>query len=331
MKIIEVNKRILTYLVLTAVTVGSAAQQLPLYSQYLFNKYLLNPAVAGSDGYTSINLTAREQWVGYAGAPRTYSFSYQTRLLKRSYIIKSTSVKRKVFKPSRDGRVGMGGYIFSDRNGLIQRTGLQATYAYHTWLYGGTQLSFGLSATAFHFRIDEEKIRFEDPDDPVLSSNLRQGVFIPDANFGVYILNYRFNAGFSIEQLFESYIKLGNPGYHNLSLLRHYYLFCSYTIPLSTDSEVHPNFMFRMSDQLKPQLDIGLRYTFREDFWGGLSYRTGNMLIASIGARFDNIYFGYAFDFSFNEIQSYTYGSHELMLAMKFGSNARRYRWLDRY
>lgn len=324
-------KRIITYSLFILLANTLFGQQLPLYSQYMFNKYLINPAVAGSDGYTSLNLTAREQWLGYSGAPRTYSFSYQTRVLKRSYIVKSTTVRRKAFKPSRDGRIGIGGYVFSDRNGLVQRTGLQATYAYHTWLYGETQLSFGLSGTAFHFRINDDAIRFEDPDDPILNSDLRKGVFIPDANFGVYLLNYRYNGGFSVEQLFQSFLKIGDSGYRNLSLMRHYYLFGSYTFPLTIDSELHPNFMFRMSDQLKPQLDIGLRYSLKEDFWGGLSYRTGNIIITSIGARFDNFYFGYSFDFSFSEIQNVTYGSHEIMLAMKFGSSARRYRWLDRY
>ncbi|HEY4788176.1 MAG TPA: type IX secretion system membrane protein PorP/SprF, partial [Bacteroidales bacterium] len=43
------------------------AQQQPAYSQYTFNGFLLNPAVAGSEGYTSINVTTREQWVGIEG------------------------------------------------------------------------------------------------------------------------------------------------------------------------------------------------------------------------------------------------------------------------
>ena len=109
-------------------------QQLPLFSQYLYNKYLINAAVAGSDGYTSISLTAREQWVGYAGAPRTFSFSWQTRMLKKSYILRQTRVKREAFRPKSDGKVGLGGYVFSDKNGLIQRTGFQISYAYHIWL-----------------------------------------------------------------------------------------------------------------------------------------------------------------------------------------------------
>jgi lipid-binding SYLF domain-containing protein len=89
--------------------------------------------------------------------------------------------------------------------------------------------------------------------------------------------------------------------------------------------------MFRMSEQFKPQTDIGLRYRYKEDFWLGLSYRTGNTVITSVGARWNDMYFGYAFDYSFSEIQNYTLGSHEIIIAVKIGSSARRYRWLDRY
>src|ERR1035437_10109597 len=60
------------------------AQQLPLYSQYSFNAFLLNPAVAGAEGYTAINLTSREQWLGIEDAPRTYALSLQTRIMKNS-------------------------------------------------------------------------------------------------------------------------------------------------------------------------------------------------------------------------------------------------------
>ena len=328
---LPVKRFIYILLLLFTLPVFVKGQQLPIYSQYYLNQYLINPAVAGADGYTSFNLTAREQWLGYTGAPRTYSFSYQTRMLKRSYILKSTTVKRKMYRPKSDGKVGLGGYVFNDRNGLVERTGFQASYSYHIWLYGGTELSFGLAATAFHFRIDEDKIQFEDPDDPILNSDLRKGVFIPDANFGVYVLNYRYNIGFSIEQLFESYAKIGNSGYENLAMQRHYYLMGSITLPVSPESDIQPTFLFRMSEQVKPQLDIGMKYLLREDFWAGLSYRTADVVIASVGTRFENLYFGYSFDFSFNEIQNVTYGSHEIMVAMKFGSTLRRYRWLDRY
>ncbi len=306
-------------------------QQLPIYSQYLYNKFLINPAVAGSDGYTSFSLTAREQWVGYYGAPRTFSFSMQTRMLKKSYILKGTSIKRRVFRPKSDGKVGFGGYIFSDKNGLVQRTGFQASYAYHMWLANSTQLSMGLALTGYHYKINEKEINFEDPDEPWLNNNLRRGMFVPDATFGAYLLNPRYSVGFSADQLFEASAKIGEFTYNNFRMSRHYYLFGSYSFSTSSNTEIQPSMLVMMSDQFKPQADIGVTYIYNQDFWAGLSFRTSGAIIANLGVKYNNIFFGYAFDFTLQEIQRITYGTHEITIAMKFGDSARRYRWLDRY
>ncbi len=317
------------FLVILGSTVSG--QQLPLYSQYLYNKFLINPAVAGSDGYTSWNLTAREQWVGYSGAPRTFSFSGQTRLLKRSYILKQSSTKKQVFRPKSDGKVGLGGYLFSDRNGLITRTGMQGSYAYHLWLHNSTQLSLGLSFTGYHYKIDEKQINFEDPNEPWMNNELRRGIFVPDAAFGIYLLNAKYNAGFSTEQLFRGSAKIGSDAYKYFSMDRHYYLFGSYYFELNSMTELEPSILLMMSDQLKPQADIGVTFIYNKGFWAGLAYRTNAAIIANVGVKHNSIFIGYAFDFTLQEIQRITYGTHEITLAMKLGDNARKYRWLDRY
>jgi type IX secretion system PorP/SprF family membrane protein len=306
-------------------------QQLPLFSQYLYNKFLINPAVAGSDGYTSVSLTAREQWVGYAGAPRTFSFSWQTRMLKKSFILKQTKVKRAVYRPKSDGKVGFGAYIFSDKNGLIQRTGFQVAYAYHMWLQKNTQLSFGLAFTGYYYKIDETQINFEDPNEPWMNNNLRRGIFVPDLTFGAYLLNANYSLGFSADQLSEASAKIGGPAYKNFSMSRQYYLFGSYDFSLSSNTIIQPSFLLKMSEQIKPQADIGATYIYNQGFWVGLAYRTSGALIANIGVKFQNMFFGYAYDYTLQEIQSITYGTHEITVALKFGDNSRRYRWLDRY
>ena len=38
-------------------TGNSYAQQVPMYSQYIMNGFLINPSFAGRDGYTTVNLT----------------------------------------------------------------------------------------------------------------------------------------------------------------------------------------------------------------------------------------------------------------------------------
>lgn len=308
-----------------------AGQQLPLYSQYLYNKFLINPAVAGSDGYTSFNVTAREQWIGYSGAPRTFSFSGQGRVLKRGYVLKSRNSDRSFYRPKTDGKVGFGGYVFSDRNGLIQRTGFQASYSYHMWVRSNTQLSMGLAVTGYHFKINEDEIRFEDPNEPWMNNELRRGIFVPDADFGIYVLNPNYSFGFSTEQLFGAAAKIGDEGYRNFRMDRHYYLFGTYSFFTGNKVELQPSALLMMSEQIKPLADLGLTYSFDRKIWAGISYRTSKAIIANFGVTYNNMYIGYAFDFTLQEIQRVTYGTHELTVAIRFGDNDRKYRWLDRY
>lgn len=329
-----IMKKLVYFIFFLIIEQISFAQQLPLYSQYLYNKFLINPAVAGSDGYTSLNLTARKQWVGLPGSPQTFSFSVQTRFLKRGHIIKTVNNKT-VFKPQNDARVGIGGSVFSDQSGLIQRTGFQFAYSYHIWLQRMTQLSLGLSFTGTYFRINANQISLEDQNDPLLNDNLRRGIFIPDVSFGVYLLNHQYNIGFSANQLLSASVKIGNDAYSNYKLYRHYYLFGSYSFEQTKDIELRPAVLIMMSEQqnpvVSPLVEFGLNFIYNQSFWAGLSYRTSGAIIANVGVKYKNAFIGYAFDFTLQEIQRITYGTHEINIAWKFGDSARRYRWLDRY
>jgi type IX secretion system PorP/SprF family membrane protein len=336
---ILVNVKRLAYLfVFTFLGQLSFAQQLPLYSQYLYNKFLINPAHAGSDGYTSYNITAREQWIGYSGAPRTYSLNFQTRILKRGYRLDQNTFNKTVYRPKTTGRVGLGGCIFSDRNGLVQRTGFQTSYTYNLWIQDYTQLSMGLALTGYHFKVNVDEHSFEESTEPLLNDNLRRGIFVPDMDFGVYFLNPRFDIGFSALQMFGAAAKIGNYAYKNYWMDRHFYLFGSYTFYSGVKAEIQPSLLLKISEQIRPQADIGLTYNYDQTIWAGIAYRTGGALITNIRYKFipsrvkmTSVYIGYAFDFTLNKIQRVTYGTHEVTMALKFGESAKRFRWLDRY
>jgi type IX secretion system PorP/SprF family membrane protein len=240
-------------------------------------------------------------------------------------------VRRQVYRPKSDGKVGLGGYIFSDKNGLIQRTGFQASYAYHMWIENSTQVSMGLSFTGYHYKINDKEINFEDPNEPWMNDDLRRGMFVPDATFGVYLLNPKYSFGFSADQLLEASAKIGSSAYKNFRMRRQYYLFGSYDFSSGPYNIIQPSFLLMMSEQIKPQVDMGVTYIYDNDFWAGLAFRTSGALIANIGVKYQNIFIGYAFDFTLQEIQRITYGTHEVTFALKFGDSTRRYRWLDRY
>ena len=74
---------------------------------------------------------------------------------------------------------------------------------------------------------------------------------------------------------------------------------------------IEPSFLLKVSENSVAQLDLNTKFYYREDYWAGISYRTGSgsritnsasdgrgaALIIMMGARVDKYYLGYAFDF----------------------------------
>ncbi len=325
--------RILATIFLSFIFGAGIAQQVPMYSQYIMNGFLVNPSFAGRDGYTTVNLTVREQWVGMTGAPSTYAASFQTRLLKDSYISKSTSVRKKLIKPTKGGKVGIGGYIFNDNNGIMHRTGLQAAYSYHISMgeSGGypNDLSFGLALTAYQFYINTDGLLY-DHNDPLMLSYDRS-VFIPDFNFGASFTTSRYYAGFAMTNILRGNLVFADTSSSNRgNQLGNYFLTGGIKFPLTTDWVLEPSAFIKSSDMVfkSVQLDLTTRIFYKDDYWVGLSYRTNDAIIALLGLKYDRFYFAYAFDFTLTQIRQQSLGTHELTLAVKFGESARRYRWI---
>jgi len=254
----SMKRRLMILILVLCGSAGLLAQQTPLYNQYMLNPYLINPAVAGSDGYTTLNLTVRNQWVGFRNAPMTQAFSMQTRLLKRSFIVKTKSPKKRKLKPSRSGRVGLGGMIFNDVNGLMQRTGVNFTYAYHIRIRE-SQLSFGLNGVVYQMKLHDKDLTFYNPNEPLIGTGLQRVLIVPDANFGVYWLGYNYYAGFSVYQLFESYLKIGNTAWKDYHMMRHYYLNGGYRFVISNNLEIEPSILVKTTRQFLVQVDANCK------------------------------------------------------------------------
>ena len=305
------------------------AQQLPLFSQYLFNGFLINPAYAGLNGYSSVNLTSRLQWVGLDNAPTTNIVSFQTRLLRQSFVRRSAAARRKILKQNSSGRVGVGGYIYNDKVGLINRTGAQGTYAYHIKMDKGTNLSLAASASIYQFSINRSKIVTEFKDDDPLLNTQALNTWIPDFSVGVVYSSPTYYGGISASQLLQAYLKLGGKIDNTYRLYRQYNITGGYRFEIDRNTAIEPSILIKMTNQLVAQADITTRVYF-SDYWGGLSYRTGGAAILMFGVQVNKMLFGYAFDYNFNSLQKQTYGTHEFMVALKFGDSAGRLRFLNR-
>ena len=328
-------KSLMSLIILSLFCSVSIAQQVPMYSQYIMNGFLVNPSFAGRDGYSTVTLTTREQWVGLAQAPSTYAASFQTRILKNSYISKSTSVKKKLVRPTKGGKVGVGGYVFNDNNGIMSRTGIQAIYAYHIPM-GQTQgypnnLAFGLAFSAYQFKIDLDD-QIYDYSDPLMN-NYDRTVFIPDFNFGANFTTSKYYVGFAMTNLIRGQLIFADTTETGRTELGHYFLTGGLKINLAPDWTLEPSAFIKSSDMLfkSLQMDLTARVYYKTDYWAGLSWRTGDAIILLTGFKYDRFYFAYATDFTLTDIRKQSLGTHELTLAVKFGQSARRYRWINAY
>ena len=110
------------------------AQQLPIYSQYMFNDYLINSAYAGTYDFTPVILNHRNQWIGFGeSAPQTSSISMHKSMGENS---------------------ALGSSMIYDKTHPISTTQMELSYAYHAILNGRSKigLSMALGGT---FTIEE--------------------------------------------------------------------------------------------------------------------------------------------------------------------------------
>jgi type IX secretion system PorP/SprF family membrane protein len=270
------------------------SQQLPLYSQYLFNGFLLNPAISGTKDYIPVTLTGRLQYIGFEGAPRTYVLSAHS--------------------PISGGQMGLGGSIFRDQIGAVSETGLQIAYSYHIPLNESINMSLGLGVRAYQYVYDESQLSYIE-EDPTITNTVIS-TFVPDADLGVYVYSEKWFLSLSAAQLIQYKVKLGSVDVSssNNTNKRHYFVTGGYMLPIGDDIEIEPSLLIKGTATTPLNIDVNVRAIYRKNYWLGLSYRTDKTLITILGIKNQNYLIGIAYDYSLSDIRSYTTGSFELVL-----------------
>lgn len=294
-------KNILKIFITTCFIGGSVyAQQIPLTSQYMFNDYLLNPAVAGSTDSINISLSARAQWTGLEGAPKTQFFSIDSKIGEK---------------------MGVGGYVYNDETGPISERGVQLSYAYHLKVGNKSNLAFSLAGMMFFHNINTAQFRPEEGGDEALQT-MKINAVSPDVNFGMMYYTNKYRIGFSSSQLLENDLYgITAAGDNNLNkLARHYYLFADYKIEASDKITVVPSALMKYLQGAPIQFDVNARMIYDNKFWLGASYRYNNAVVALVGVNYKNLSFGYSYDYTLTEIRDFSTGGHEVFLSLKLPS-----------
>ena len=285
---------------------GSTAigQQLPQYTQYMFNQYAFNPAYAGVQDNWEAVTNNRYQWIGITDAPRTFTLSANGSL--------------------KNEKIAVGGYLYTDVVGPTRRIGFQSSFAYHLQISETIHLSFGLSLGFNEWILDADKITAYHPDDFYFSNGLLKS-FDPDGKFGVYLYHDDWYFGASVEQIFHDKISFTSSQIGSESYLEdHYYFHGGYTFALNNDWDLDPSFLLKLGLPAPAKFDLNIRATYKKMLWAGIGVRTKDAITTLIGFKYQEVLsIGYAYDITTTDLKNYSHGTHEVLLGITFGNKKR--------
>lgn len=273
------------------------AQQLPIFTQYMFNDYILNPAIGGIHNYYQVKTTYRLQWSGIDDAPATFMLS--------------------TYGPHSSRDMGFGGYIFNDIVGPWSNIGFYFSYAYNFRLFNDVRLSLGLFAGGIQWKYDASSVEMFEVSDPL---NKTLSKFHPDASFGAFLYTSQWNVGFSANQLLFTRVDTKDSLNVASRLASHFYLTGMYKYTLNRDIDLHGSGWLKYVYPNPPQLDITVRGIYQKLAWFGISWRTSDAIAILIGYNQGLVNIGYSYDITTSDLRKYSYGSHEVVIGVRFAS-----------
>jgi len=270
-------------------------QQYPVYSQYLFNPLVINPAYAGSHVQLSATGMFRNQWVNLDGAPQTASFSMHTTMGRPN--------------------VGMGFLITNDKIGSYSNTSIYGAYSYSIKSETG-KLSFGLQAGFSLVSADYSKLNLDDfNDNSFISFNNK---IRPNFGAGVIYQTKKFYAGFSIPFLLNTAVENSLEAVlTEIKEARYYYLNAGVFLPLNRmeTAVLHPSVLVRAQEGQPLSMDINMDVILNDVFSLGVSYRNIDAVITYMSLKLsDQFHFGYSYDWTTSDLNQFSKGTHEFML-----------------
>ncbi len=286
-------KQLIPMIMILSALVPAAAQQDPIYAQYLNNPLTINPAYAGSNNMFNAALQYRTQWAGLDANPVTVNFSSHMSLYQN--------------------RVGVGMMVVQDKLGDTENTEVAAMYSYKIRI-NDASLSFGLQTGFIRYSNDPSALAIRDPGDPSFVQ-LTETKFNTGA--GMILKNDRYMIGLSAPRLLPTTVSQGG---QQIELYKqHYYLFGSYVLFLSEDIRFKPSVLLRGTQGSPFSADINASFNIREFYTAGIFTRNFATYGLLVQALLKNIRLGYVFELPGSSASSLNFTSHELMLGISMG------------
>ena len=279
-------------------------QQIPVYSGYFFNKYLLNPAFTGIDNeYRGFGFY-RTQWGSIPGHPVTGGATAEASFWK--------------------DQIGVGAYVVNDKIGVFNRTNAALSYAQKIVFAKDHQVSVGVQGGIFTNRVDFSSITTADLSDPgLLEQKPIKTVF--DMSIGAGYKWKDLLVGFSVPNVLQPLASYATPGSAtNYEYVRHYTAFAQYKIELLHGNfNITPQLFMRKGPATGYQFDATAMLDYKNIVFVGGGYRNAFGVIGIVGVNVFNMFtIAYAYDYTTQPAITGQVGStHEITAGFHLASH----------
>ena len=318
------RKKITLILFLILGGLAAKAQQDAMFTKYMFNSLVYNPAYAGYYDHLYVGVLYRNQWQGIQDAPTTQTLTMHT--------------------PLKQQRVGVGLNLVNDAIGPINESRAFLSYSYRIPLGGSNTLAVGIQGGLAYWRADWGQLNLQNANDDAFSDP-NPTKLLPNFGGGLLFYNKTFYIGASSPQLIEHDLRSENINTLPFSKqYRHYYFATGAAFPIGGDHLVFkPSILVKNVGLLSKlskdeefknvgaptEVDIDLSLMFYEQFQVGISFRSAVEAFddrssydsADIWMSYllsNGMRFGAAFDYPLNNLNTVTFGSFEVMLGYQF-------------
>ena len=293
---------LITGLAILFMSPTSSAQQHPLFTQYMFNGLVINPAYTGSHESMTLTASLRSQWTGIKGSPKTEVFSAHTPILL--------------------SRSSAGLVATHDQLGVTNQTMVYASYAYRIPVSEKGKLALGAQAGMSFYKSNYSDL------DVITSSGMTDDAFqsiegrtLPNLGIGVYYHTSKTYVGLSLPTL------INNKWNNQEPLLkarqqRHYFLSAGHVFDLSPDLKLKPNILLRWVEHGPFQYDVNANLLIKEMVWVGISYRMQDAVDGLVQWIVnDQLNVGYSYGYPTSRLSSVQSGTHEIVLSYRLKQN----------
>lgn len=287
-------KKIFSIILFQLVIVGVIhAQQDPLYSQYLNNPFVINPAYGGLTNNLNASVSYRQQWAGFEGSPKTINFNGSMSLF--------------------DNKMGAGLMVVSDQIGANTTNEVFATYSYRIQLGQTKTLSFGLQAGASNYQTDNDKLNPQNPSDPYYTGTISE--FKPSFGAGVILTSDKFFLSLSVPRMLKS--NFGEEGVQTTLYAQHFYGLGSYLFFLNDRLRFKPSVLVKYVSGAPASVDLNASFIIHENYQAGVLTRNFNTYGLFVQALIKDFRFGYVFEVPTGESVGTNFTTHEVTLGIR--------------